>query len=77
MSKQKPFPCCVYIAISAQGYPCPFIGFAYTARELRANYVKQFTHTMKHAGYRVIRVEMHDMCAEKTWIEFSPRVRKQ
>lgn len=62
--RKSAFPCAVYIAISWVGNPAPFAGFAWTAKQLRKDYAQRFGHTLRQGGYRVIRVELHDLRAE-------------
>jgi hypothetical protein len=48
----------VWIALSAQGGPAPFIGYAYLRKELARNYEKTYGHTLKQAGYRLVKVRL-------------------
>jgi hypothetical protein len=50
----KPFK--AWIAVSAQGHPAPFLGYAFTRSELKRKYVEQFTSDFDVAGYRAVRV---------------------
>jgi hypothetical protein len=51
----------VWIALSEAGKPCPFIGYAFEAKMLRASYAQKFGHTLKAAGYRVVRVRLTEL----------------
>lgn len=48
----------VWIAVSARGYPTPFIGYAYQRKWLGRDYQRTFGHTLTQAGYRLVKVKL-------------------
>ncbi len=48
----------VWIALSSEGFPVPFIGFAFTRKTLTSRYEETYRHTLKKAGYRVARAQL-------------------
>jgi hypothetical protein len=48
----------IWIAVSEQGHPATFIGYAYTRTDLEARYQGTFKSSLKDAGYRAVKATL-------------------
>ena len=51
-------PQTVWIALSAQGHPVPYIGFAYQRKLLEQRYRDHYGHSTDRAGYRLVKAKL-------------------
>lgn len=66
MSQQKPVNCTMWIAVSFYGNPAPYLGYAFTRKQLKANYATKFgraddLQALDRAGYRAVKVQMREI----------------
>lgn len=60
MRYTKPRDFIAYIAISWQGHPAVFLGYAFTKRELKARYEQMFHGDIEVGGYSIAKVRVTD-----------------
>ena len=48
----------VWIAMSSAHHPAPFIGYAFTRKNLLAQYQQRYGQSLTQAGYRAVKVRL-------------------
>lgn len=51
-------PQTVWVALSAQGHPAPFVGYAFQRKMLAETYRQTYGHDIERAGYQLVKAEL-------------------
>jgi hypothetical protein len=57
----KPRDFVAYIALSAQGHPAVYLGYAFTKRALRESYRERFNADLESHGFTIAKVRVQDV----------------